>query len=45
MANRARGLFIVSFATFAWHVTWIIFLVGAAVDQIIRAVFALSRHE
>lgn len=37
--------FIVSFATFAWHVTWIIFLVGAAVDQIIRAVFALSRHE
>ncbi|GHU81439.1 hypothetical protein AGMMS50284_1240 [Clostridia bacterium] len=30
---------IVSFATFAWHVTWIIFLVAIPVSQIIRLLF------
>ena len=28
--------FIVSFVTFAWHVTWIIFIVGAAIESIIN---------
>lgn len=29
--------FIISFATMAWYITWIIFLIGAAVEQIIKA--------
>lgn len=32
---------IVSFATGAWFITWVIFLIGAAVESIIKAVFDL----
>ncbi len=28
--------FVVSFATGAWYITWVIFLIGAAVEQLIR---------
>ena len=34
--------FIVSFATSAWSVTWILFLLGAAVEAIINIFFALK---
>lgn len=30
--------FVISFTTMAWHVTWVIFLVGAAVQSVLRAV-------
>lgn len=33
--------FIISFATFAWHVTWIIFLVGVCAQAIANLVFNL----
>ena len=33
----------VSFLTMAWHITWIIFLIAAAVDSIIKAVFDLRK--
>lgn len=39
------GYFIVSFLTFKWHITWIIFLIGAAVEGIIKAVFELARKD
>lgn len=32
--------FIISFTTGAWHVTWIIFLLGAAVSNIIKAIMS-----
>lgn len=32
--------FIVSFATMAWSITWIIFLIGASVNNAIRAAFS-----
>ncbi|MDR1619341.1 MAG: permease prefix domain 1-containing protein [Clostridiales bacterium] len=35
--------FVVSFATRAWHVTWIIFLVAAAINSVVRAVFDLKK--
>jgi hypothetical protein len=35
--------FIISFGFSIWHVSWIIFLIGAAVQQIIRAVMQLNR--
>lgn len=28
--------FIISFTTMAWHITWVIFIIGAAVEQIIK---------
>lgn len=31
--------FLISFTTFAWHITWIIFIIGAAIEKIIRAYF------
>lgn len=34
--------FIVSFATYAWYVTWVIFIIGAAISNIIGAVFSLA---
>lgn len=34
---------VVSFATSAWHITWIIFLIAAAVSSIIRGVFMLKK--
>ena len=30
---------LISFITFAWHITWIIFVIGAAIEKIIRAYF------
>lgn len=33
---------IVSFATGAWHITWVIFLILAAIDNIIKACFDLK---
>lgn len=35
--------FIVSFLTMAWHITWIIFLIGSAIQGIIRAIFELKK--
>lgn len=34
---------IVSFLTMAWHITWVIFLIGGAVNGIIKAIFDLRR--
>ena len=36
---------IVSFATFKWQVTWIIFLMAAAVNAIIKLIFSFSKKE
>ena len=36
--------FIVSFLTMAWHITWIIFLIGSAIQGIIRAIFELKKQ-
>ena len=33
---------LVSFTTFAWHITWIIFLVGGLVNTIIKLLFSFS---
>jgi len=33
--------FIISFQTGAWHISWVIFLLGAAVNNIIKALFEL----
>lgn len=30
---------LISVTTFAWHITWIIFIIGAAIEKIIRAYF------
>lgn len=35
--------FIISFGTGAWHITWIVFLIGAAIQQIIKAIFQLKK--
>ena len=35
--------FIVSFLTMAWHITWIIFLIGSAIQGIISAIFELKK--
>ncbi len=35
--------FLISFMTMAWHITWIIFLIGAALEAIIRAVYEIRR--
>lgn len=35
---------VVSFMTMAWHVTWVIFLIGAAIEGILKAVFELRRQ-
>lgn len=34
--------FIVSFATGAWYVTWVMFLIGAALEGVLKAVFELK---
>lgn len=34
--------FIVSFSTGAWYITWVIFLLGGAVESIIKAIFDLK---
>lgn len=35
--------FIISFATMAWYVTWVIFLIGGALNGVLKAVFDLIR--
>lgn len=37
--------FIISFATMAWHITWVMFLIGAAVSSLIGLVTAKSRRQ
>lgn len=34
--------FIISFSTGAWHISWVIFLIGAAAESIIKAIFELK---
>lgn len=34
--------FLISFWTMAWHITWIIFLIAAAIEKIIKAAFELK---
>lgn len=36
--------FIISFATGAWHITWIIFLIAAAVSNVIKASMELKKR-
>lgn len=36
--------FVISFNTLAWHITWVIFLIGGAIDGIIKAVFELRKQ-
>ena len=35
--------FIISFGTFAWHITWIIFILGAAIEAVINIFFVLNK--
>jgi len=35
--------FIISFMTFAWHITWIIFIIGAVVESLINIIFAARK--
>ncbi|MCL2628379.1 MAG: permease prefix domain 1-containing protein [Oscillospiraceae bacterium] len=35
--------FIISFTTFAWHITWIIFIIGAVVESLLNVIFALKK--
>ena len=35
---------IVSFMTGAWHITWVIFLIGSAIEKIIQSIFELKRQ-
>lgn len=34
--------FIISFSTGAWYITWVIFLIGAAAESIVKAIFDLK---
>lgn len=34
---------VVSFTTHAWHITWVIFLIGAAIENIVKALFELKQ--
>ena len=34
---------VISFGTGAWHITWVIFLIGIAVQQIVRAIFQIKK--
>ena len=42
--NGLAYLFI-SFQTGAWHITWVIFPIIAALNGIVRAIFDLSRRD
>ena len=35
--------FLASFETGAWHMTWLLFLISTAIDNIIKAIFDLRR--
>jgi hypothetical protein len=43
-ALLAALYFIISFTTGAWHVTWVIFIIGVAVQAILNAVFAARKR-
>ena len=34
--------FIISFMTMAWHVTWVLFLVGSLLEEIVKLIFSLK---
>ena len=34
---------VVSFTTHAWHITWVIFLIGAAIENVVKAIFELKQ--
>lgn len=34
--------FFVSFTTMAWHISWIVFVIGALIDEIVKLVFLLK---
>ena len=34
--------FVLSFATGAWHITWLVFLIGVAVGNVVDAAFAIG---
>ena len=34
--------FIISFITMAWYITWVIFLVGALLEEIVKLIFSLK---
>jgi hypothetical protein len=35
--------FIISFATYAWHITWIIFILGAVAESVINIFYTLKK--
>lgn len=37
--------FVLSFTTNAWHITWVVFLIGAAIEGILKAVFELKESK
>lgn len=37
--------FIVSFITFAWHITWIIFVIDGLICQVVKLIFMLKEEE
>ncbi len=37
--------FIVSFTTFAWHITWVIFIIDGLICQVIKLIFMISKEE
>ncbi|MCL2819815.1 MAG: permease prefix domain 1-containing protein [Oscillospiraceae bacterium] len=36
--------FIISFTTFAWHITWIIFIIGAVIESLINVLFTVKKR-
>jgi len=37
--------FVISFATYNWHITWIIFLIAACVQRIVKLIFELRTED
>jgi len=37
--------FIISFTTFAWHITWVIFIINGLLCQIVKLIFMLKNKE
>lgn len=37
--------FVVSFATMAWHITWIIFIINALIEEIVKLIYMLKGSE
>lgn len=37
--------FIVSFTTFAWHITWVIFIIDGIIGQIVKLIFMLKEEK